>query len=136
MSCYDRDGKFLWGVPRPQEQGTKDIKADGVVGDLNIPGLGHVLGTWSWHGITGLTWSPPTACWDESFRYYYQAHIDFMLVANGAGHQPKVYVDDAEFVEAPTNMAAQPAEKGTPGNAGVPACPVARARRGAYLLTQ
>lgn len=100
LSCYDRDGKFLWGMPRPQEQGPKDIKADGVVGDLNIPGLGHVLGTWSWHGnyrpylvtsdglyVTSLlddTRLGPTACWDESFRYYYQAPDGTPYLINGA----------------------------------------------------
>ena len=89
FACYDREGHYLWGVARPTTQGTQDVLGENVAGELRLPGLGSVLGTWLWHAnyrpylltSDGLYISTlleesrvgPTAKWDESFKFYYQA---------------------------------------------------------------
>lgn len=89
IACFDREGHYLWSVARPKTQGTEDVLGENVAGELHLPGLGDVLGTWLWHGnyrpylltADGLYLSTlleesrvgPTAKWDESFKFYYQA---------------------------------------------------------------
>lgn len=99
IECVDRDGKSLWSIPIPKEQGPKDIQCENVLTEFTIPGLGKVLGTWAWHGnylpylITsdGLYVSSlleagrlgPAAAWDESFKAYYQDPMGVPYLVNG-----------------------------------------------------
>lgn len=104
ITCFDREGKRLWGIAMPVGKSEKeldfDVMAEAVVGEFNLPGIGNVLGSWLWHGSfkaflftsDGLyvgapldnTLVGPASTWGESFRYYYQAPDGTPHIINGA----------------------------------------------------
>jgi hypothetical protein len=101
LSCYTTDGRLLWNVamtPSPTSNRQPDFRANDVnasntIGEFDFPGaghLGHVIGTWSWHGserpylltsdgmyigtpLPDKTMVGPAAVWGESYMYYFQA---------------------------------------------------------------
>ncbi len=96
---YDLDGHKLWAIAQPKRWEGKQVHANGVVYDFQIPKLGDVFGTWLWHGSTqpylitsdGLyvgtlldhTLLGPAALWGESYTYYYQGPDGTPYVING-----------------------------------------------------
>ncbi|MFZ2654436.1 MAG: hypothetical protein WAX69_05930 [Victivallales bacterium] len=104
MSCFSRDGVLQWSIAKTNQQMLKDLRAENVVGEFNIPGIGNVICTWLWHGnrrpyllssdgiyigtLLDDTMLGPTALWGESFKYYYQTSDKDQYIVNGAsdGH--------------------------------------------------
>lgn len=106
VECFDRNGKSLWALAMPHDQSPasgqvpKEILAENVIQEFQVPGLGKVLGSWLWHGNyktylftdDGLYVSTilkdshmgPYAGWDESFKGYYQDPKGVPYVINGA----------------------------------------------------
>ena len=100
LTCYDFDGKLLWTVVAPKVPGDKDFHAENIMGEFNVPGLGHVLGSWLWHGsclpylittdglyvgrLLQVSRLGPTAAWDESYKYYFQTPNGTPYLVNGA----------------------------------------------------
>ena len=101
ITCYDAvTGKRLWRVAGTAKQGAKDVRFTNVNGEYDIPGLGHMVCGWQWHG----NWRPyivttdglyvgspqedgklgPAGMWDESFRYFFQMPDGTPLMINGA----------------------------------------------------
>ena len=105
VECFDRNGKSLWALAMPTAantghgQGIKNIVAENVIGEMHVPGLGNVLGSWLWHGNThpylftddGLyvatlldeTRQGPNAGWPESYKSYYQDPQGVPYIING-----------------------------------------------------
>ncbi len=101
ISCYSRDGELLWDIPLPPggKQQPTDIQANGIIGEINLPGVGSVLATWQWHGnykpylftsdglfvstLLDETVVGPTATWDESYKHFYQAANGPAYLING-----------------------------------------------------
>ena len=101
LSCYTTDGRLLWNVAmtppctsnRTPAFRADDVNASSTIGEFDFPGaghLGHVIGTWSWHGnerpylltsdgmyigtpLPDKTMVGPAAVWGESYMYYFQA---------------------------------------------------------------
>jgi hypothetical protein len=107
IACYDLDGKKLWAIAQPKQFAGKQVHANGVQYDFNIPKLGDVFGTWLYHGskrpflITtdGLyvgtmlddTLLGPTSLRGESALYYYQAPDGTPYVINGANQAEHIF---------------------------------------------
>jgi FlgD Ig-like domain len=105
IECFDRNGKSLWALAMPKPppagpgQGPKDILAENVIAEFQVPGLGSVLGSWLWHGnnhpylftedglyVASLleeTHLGPNAAWDESYKSYYQDPQGIPYIING-----------------------------------------------------
>ncbi len=105
IECFDRDGKSLWALanvkfpPAGPGQGPKDILAQSVIAEFNVPGVGNVLGSWLWHGnghpylftddglyVASLLQDGhdgPNAAWDESYKSYYQDPQGVPYIING-----------------------------------------------------
>ncbi|MDR1305599.1 MAG: hypothetical protein LBK76_10325 [Verrucomicrobiales bacterium] len=100
VECYDLEGKLLWASAMPARQEGKGVHGTGFVFDYDVPGLGVVCSTWSWHGswktflfttsgdyigapLTDNHDSGPFSAWGESFRGGAQ-YGDELLLLNGA----------------------------------------------------
>jgi hypothetical protein len=98
--CYNADGKKIWRIAGKEKPRPTDVVASNISGELNIPGIGQVVGTWAWHGnyrpylisddglyigtLLDDTKLGPTALWDESWRFWYQAPDGTPYLVNGA----------------------------------------------------
>lgn len=100
LTCFDREGKRRWRIAGKAKPRVKEVVASNVSGELDIPGIGPAVGTWAWHGnyrpylvsADGLyigtlledTKLGPSALWDESWRFWYQAPDGTPYLINGA----------------------------------------------------
>jgi hypothetical protein len=107
ISCYDLDGKPLWDIAMPDRLEGKNVHANCVAYDYDIPGIGDVVCTWAYHGSNrpyfftsdGLyigtalddTLLGPTALWSESAKYFYQAPDGTPYLINGADQQEHIF---------------------------------------------
>ncbi len=105
IECFDRDGKSLWSLAMPKPppagagQGPKDILAQSVIQEFQVPGIGNVLGGWLWHAnalpylftddglyvdaLLGSSQSGPGATYLESYKAYYQDPHGAPYIING-----------------------------------------------------
>ncbi|NNM88179.1 MAG: hypothetical protein HKL95_06640, partial [Phycisphaerae bacterium] len=111
LSCYTTNGRLLWNVamsPAATSNSAPNFRADDVnasntIGEFDFPGaghLGHVIGTWSWHGserpylltadgmyigtpLPRKTMVGPAAVWGESYMYYFQAPNGIPYLVDG-----------------------------------------------------
>ena len=106
ISCFDLDGKPLWDIAMPERMEGKNVHANCVAYDYNVPGIGDVVCTWAYHGserpyfftTDGLyigtalddTLLGPTAVWSESAKYFYQAPDGTPWLINGANQQEHI----------------------------------------------
>ncbi len=100
LTCFGRDGERRWRIAGKAKPRAKEVCASNVSGELDIPGIGPAVGTWAWHGnyrpylvsADGLyigtlledTKLGPSALWDESWRFWYQAPDGTPYLVNGA----------------------------------------------------
>lgn len=100
LACYSREGAPLWSLAKPKQQLPKDVLADNVIGEFNIPGIGNVIGTWLWHGnfrpyllssdglylgtlLDATMVGPAAVSWGESRKCYFQTPDGTPHIVNG-----------------------------------------------------
>ncbi|NNM87202.1 MAG: hypothetical protein HKL95_01650, partial [Phycisphaerae bacterium] len=114
VECYStKTGRLLWAIARPKpyrepsRQQYRQVHTQGAIYDFNVPGVGDVFGTWSYHGacapylITsdGLylgsffkdTLLGPESLRGESALYYYQAPDGATYAINGANQAEHIF---------------------------------------------
>ena len=114
LECYStKTGRLLWATARPKPyrepsaQQYKQVHCQGAIYDFDVPGVGDVFGTWSYHGalspylITtdGLylgtffkhTLLGPESLRGESALYYYQAPDGATYAINGANQAEHIF---------------------------------------------
>ena len=107
IECFDLNGKSLWRIARPPAWTGKNVHANCVAYDYNVPGIGDVVCTWLYHGSNrpfffttdGLyigtaledTLLGPAALWSESSKYFYQAPNGTPFLINGANQQEHIF---------------------------------------------
>jgi len=100
LTCYNRNGTKLWRIAGKEKPRPTDVVLSNVSGEFDLPGIGPAIGTWAWHGnfrpylisTDGLyigtlledTKLGPSALWDESWRFWYQAPDGTPYLINGA----------------------------------------------------
>ncbi|MDR1305598.1 MAG: hypothetical protein LBK76_10320 [Verrucomicrobiales bacterium] len=105
IACFDKHtGQQLWAIAMPvaERQKGHNVHGTGVTYDYEVPGLGVVCATWSWHGavktylfttsgdyldapLTDNTSAGPFSAWGESFRSGAQYGDDKYLLNGGSG---------------------------------------------------
>jgi hypothetical protein len=107
IECFDLDGKSLWSIAMPNQLIGKNVHANCVAYDYNVPGIGDVICTWLYHGsqkpffftsdgiyvgtVLDETLLGPTAIWSESARYFYQSPDGTPFIINGANQQEHIF---------------------------------------------
>ena len=107
IGCFDFDGHELWSIVQPKRLEGKQVHANGVEYDFNIPKLGDVFCTWLYHGsqrpflittdglyvgtMLDITKLGPTALRGESALYYYQTQDGAIYAINGANQAEHIF---------------------------------------------
>ena len=108
IACYDLDGRRLWASAMPARFEGKQLHANSVMYDLDIPGLGDVVCASLYHGsmrphlfttdglyvgtlLEGSGKLGPAARWGESQPYFYQAPDGTPYVINGGNQAEHIF---------------------------------------------
>jgi hypothetical protein len=106
--CYDLEGHRLWASAMPARLEGKQLHANSIMYDFDVPGLGDVVCASLYHGgmcphfftSDGLYVGTlldrgsklgPAALWGESQPYYYQAPDGSRYVVNGGSQAEHVF---------------------------------------------
>ena len=106
--CYDLEGHRLWASAMPKRFEGKQLHANSIMYDLEIPGLGAIVCCSLYHGsirpnlftsdglyigtlLDGTTKLGPAALWGESQPYFYQAPDGTPYIINGGNQAEHVF---------------------------------------------